>query len=152
MGKMINFRASNNPCMFQFFKLLVHQTDKNEFYVDGTLVKGENLGVVIDFRNVEHTYEIFKLLGNYWGDWNSTPASKEMYSVVRRWEEKYEAEIIDISYDCIDFRLGKELSDEEIEILFEEIAELNAEANGNGEFEVFRTSIKEKSEFWIWWD
>ena len=38
MGKMINFRPSNHPCMFQIFKRFVHQTEKNEFYVDGTYV------------------------------------------------------------------------------------------------------------------
>lgn len=151
MGKMINFRASNNPYMFQIFKLLVHQTDKNEFYVDGTYVR-ENPGVMVDFQNINHTYEIFKLIGDYWGGWNSTPTSEEMYDVAKSWEEKYKAEIINFEYDTIDFRLGRELSDEEIEILFEEITGLNADANGIGEFEVFRTSIKEKSEFWIWWD
>lgn len=151
MSKIINFRASNNPYMFQIFKLLVHQTDKNEFYVDGTHVK-ENPGVMVDFQNIDHTYEIFKLFGSYWGEWNCTPSSDEMYNVAKRWEEKYKAEIIDISYDSIDFRLGRKLTDEEIELLFDEIRGINAEANCRGGFENLRNIIKEKAEFWIWWD
>jgi len=151
MGKMINFRASNNPYMFQIFKRFVHQTEKNEFYVDGTFVE-ENPGVIVDFQNVEHTYEIFQLLGNYWGGWNATPTSEEMYNIAKRWEGEYGAEIIDIGYDSIDFRISRELSDPEIDVLFDEIRGINAEANCKGGFEKLRTVIKENKEFYIWWD
>ena len=151
MGKKINFKASNDMRMFQFFKLLVHQTEKNEFFVDGTYVE-ENPGVVVDFCNIEHTYEIFKLLGNYWGGWNTTPKSAEIYNVAKRWEEEYRAEIIDIGYDSIDFMLGKKLSDREIDKLFDDIRGLSAEANCTDGFEELRTVIKEKAEFYIWWD
>lgn len=57
MGKIINWNASDNPYMFQIFKTFVHQTEKNEFYVDGTCVCG-NPGVMVDFRNISHSYEI----------------------------------------------------------------------------------------------
>lgn len=151
MGKIINVRASNNPLMFQVFKCYVHQTEKNEFFVDGSLV-GENPGVIVDFRNIEHTYEIFELLGNYWGGWNETPRSNEMYNVTKQWEQDFEAEIIDIGYDSIDFKLGRSLSDKEIDVLFAEIRQLNAEANCNGGFEELRELIKQEARFSIWWD
>lgn len=152
MGKRINFRASNDPYMFQFFKRFVHHQGKGEeYYVDGSYVN-ENVGVVIDFLNIEHTYEIFKVLENYWGGWNATPSSQEMYEVAKKWEETYSSEIIDIGYDTIDFSLGRELSDEEIDKLFDEIRELNAEANCRGGFETLRTIIKKEQMFCIWWD
>lgn len=151
MGKKINFRASNDPYMFQVFKRFVHQTEKNEFYVDGICIE-ENPGVIVDFQNIEHTYEIFHLFGNYWGGWNETPTSEEMYNVAKRWEEEYEAEIIDIGNDSIDFRIGKELSENEIDVLFDVIRGLNADANCRGGLEKLRTIIKENKEFGIWWD
>ena len=151
IGKKINFRASNNPCMFQVFKLFVHQTEKNEFYVDGTFVE-DNPGVMVDFRNMEHTYELFQLFGNYWGGWNATPTSNEMCNMAKHWEEEYDAEIIGIGYDNIDFRIGRDLLDEEIDVLFDEIREINADANCRGGFEKLRTLIKENKEFYIWWD
>lgn len=150
MGKKINFRA-NDLYMFRLFKQIVHQTEKNEFYVDGTCVE-ENPGVIVDFRNIEHTYEIFKLLGSSWGGWNATPTSQKMYQVSKIWEEKFAAEIIDIGNDSIDFRLGRKLSDKETDVLFDEIKELNAEANCTGGFVEMRTVIKEKQKFCIWWD
>ena len=151
MGKKINFRASNDPYMFQVFKRFVHQTEKNEFYVDGICIE-ENPGVIVDFQNIDHTYEIFHLFGNYWGGWNETPTSEEMYNVAKRWEEEYEAEIIDIGNDSIDFRIGRELSENEIDVLFDEIRGLNADANCRGGLEKLRTIIKENKEFGIWWD
>ena len=151
MGKIINWNASDNPYMFQIFKTFVHQTEKNEFYVDGTWIQ-ENPGVMVDFRNISHSYEIFEIFGNYWGSWNSTPTYKEMYHVAKAWEEKYGAEIVEIGYDYVNFKLGKELSEEEIDILFEEIKELNAEANCRGGFENLRNIIKESNKFGVWWD
>ena len=151
MGKKINFRASNDPYMFQVFKRFVHQTEKNEFYVDGICIE-ENPGVIVDFQNIEHTYEIFHLFGNYWGGWNETPTFEEMYNITKRWEEEYEAEIIDIGNDSIDFRIGRELSENEIDVLFDEIRGLNADANCRGRLEKLRTIIKENKEFGIWWD
>ena len=151
MGKKINFRASNDPYMFQVFKRFVHQTEKNEFYVDGICIE-ENPGVIVDFQNIEHTYEIFHLFGNYWGGWNETPTFEEMYNITKRWEEEYEAEIIDIGNDSIDFRIGRELSENEIDVLFDEIRGLNADANCRGGLEKLRTIIKENKEFGIWWD
>lgn len=52
MGKKINIEASDEPCMFQFFKKYIHQTDKNEFYCDNRVVdiSNPNPGVVVDFK------------------------------------------------------------------------------------------------------
>ena len=57
MGKKIKLEASDDPCMFQFFKQFVHQTEKNEFYCDGGYVRMDSPGVKVDFRSVDHTYE-----------------------------------------------------------------------------------------------
>ena len=98
MGKIINVQAGNDLDMFQIFKSFVHQTEKNEFFVNGTPVI-ENPGVAVDFRNIEHAYEIFHILGSHWGGWNETPRFDEMYHVAKHWEEDFLAEIIDIGKD-----------------------------------------------------
>lgn len=107
MGKKINVAASDDPCMFQFFKQFIHQTDKNEFYCNGEYAYPDNPGVEVDFRNIDHTCEVFALLGNYWGGWNSTPTADEMYNIAKRWENRFGAEIIGLSYDSIDLDLNE---------------------------------------------
>ncbi|MBQ8118519.1 MAG: DUF4253 domain-containing protein [Lachnospiraceae bacterium] len=151
MGKTMNFRASNNIRMFEFFKTYVHQTEHNEHYVDGSYVL-ENPGVIVDFQNIEHTYEIFKLLSCHWGGWNDTPTADEMYHIAKHWEEAYAAEIKDIGGDCIDFRVNRTLSEDEIDTLLGEIRNTNAEANCDGGYEQLKQMIREKNEFSIWWD
>lgn len=151
MGKIINVRASNDPDMFQMFKSFVHQTEDNNFFVDGNQVL-DNPGVTVDFRNIEHAYEIFIFLGNYWGGWNATPTFEEMYNVAKHWEEDFKAEIVDIGYDSIGFKLGKLLADKEIDMLFSEMEDLNAEPTCRGGFAELRNKIKKELEFSIWWD
>ena len=101
MGKKINIEASDEPCMFQFFKKYIHQTDNNEFYCDNRVVdiSNPNPGVVVDFKNIDHTYEVFAVLGNYWGGWNSTPTAAEMYNRAKEWEERFGTEIVGLSYN-----------------------------------------------------
>lgn len=152
MGKKINVDASDDPCMFQFFKQFIHQTDKNEFYCNGEYAYPDNPGVEVDFRNIDHTCEVFALLGNYWGGWKSTPTADEMYNIAKRWENRFGAEIIGLSYDSIDFRFERELSDMEIDSLINECKKIYAEAACNGGYEEMRKIIKEKSELHIWWD
>ena len=153
MGKKINFQACDDISMFQVFKQYVHQNERNEFYVDGTPALLEDQpGVIVDFRNIEYSYEIFDLLGNYWGGWNSTPSSKEMSNVTKHWEEKYDVEIFEISKDSIGFHINRELSDVEIDSLVGDIKSIYAEPNYIDGFDAMRKSIKEKKEFSIWWD
>ena len=152
MGKKIRVNASNEPAMFQFFKQYVHQTDKNEFYCDGEYAYPDNPGVEVDFQNIQHTYELFLLLGNYWGGWNSTPTSNEMYNVAKEWESRFAAEIIEMSYDSVGFRFGRVLSDAETDDLINECKNLYANANRGGGYEEMKKIIKEKSELHILWD
>ena len=152
MSKKINFRASDDILLFQFMKSFVHQTDSNEFYYDGTCVD-MNPGVMVDF-SLEHSYEIFNdnIIGRYWGGWNACPTGAEMYVVARRWEEKFAAEIVDIGHDSLDFILNQKLDDEEIDLLIEEIKNINAELNYDGEFEEFKKHINIDLRFSLWWD
>ena len=70
MGKKINFQVCDDIRMFQVFKEYARVNENNEFYVDGNSVFGiEERGVMVDFQNIEHTYEIFELLGSHWGGW-----------------------------------------------------------------------------------
>lgn len=136
MGKIINVQAGNDLDMFQIFKSFVHQTEKNEFFVDGASVI-ENPDVAVDFRNIEHAYEIFHILGSHWGGWNETLRFDEMNHVAKHWEEDFQAEIIGIGHDSIGFKLGRNLKDREIDELLSEIKDLNAEPACRG-------GIKEK--------
>lgn len=144
--------ASDDSCMFQLFKQVVHQTERNEFYCDGELVLLGNPGVEVDFRNVDHTYEVFALLGNYWGGWNLTPTAGEMYDIARKWEYRFDAEIIGLSHDSIDIRFERRLSDIEIDELINECRNLHADVTCSDGYEGMKKQIKEKSELHIWWD
>lgn len=153
MGKKINFQVCDDISMFQVFKEYVRVNEDNEFFVDGNFVTGiEESGVMVDFQNFNHAYEIFNLLGSRWGGWEQTPTAQSMYCIAKKWEEAYKAEIIDISKDSIEFHLDKELSDKEIDELFEEIRGLHAESNYDGGFEKLREIIKQEARFSIWWD
>lgn len=152
MGKKIGFHVCDDIRMFQVFREYV-RINNNQFYVDGNSVSGiEDRGVKVDFQNFEHTYEIFELLGTHWGGWEQTPTAQSMYSIAQMWEQVYKAEIVDISKDSIEFHLDKELSDKEIDELFEEIIGLHAESNCDGGFEKMREIIKQEARFSIWWD
>lgn len=130
----------------------MHQTEKNEFYCDGERVRFSNPGVEVDFLSVDHTYEVFALLGYYWGGWNSTPTADEMYDIAKKWEDRFCAEIIGLSYNSIDFRFNRKLSDTEIEVLINECKNIYADAACSGGYEEMRKIIKEKLELHIWWD
>ena len=151
MGKKIRFTVGDDISMFQVFKRYVHQTEKNEFYYDGT-VANQFCEIPIDFRNLEHTYDVFRILGGYWGNWNECPTSATMYSVAKDWEESFGAEITAISHDSIDFKISRKLVEKEMECLIQKIKELHAEANYTGGFEKMKKCIREKAEFSIWWD
>ena len=98
MGKKINFQACDNIRMFQVFKEYVRVNENNEFFADGNIVSGvEERGVMVDFQNFNHAYEIFNLLGSHWGGWEQTPTAQTMYYIAKKWEEVYKAEIIDKS-------------------------------------------------------
>ena len=75
-----------------------------------------------------------------------------MYDIAKSWEERFGAEIIDISHDTIDFRLTREISEEEIDLLIQECRNHYADAYCTGGYEELRKIIKDKSEFYIWWD
>ena len=152
MGKIIRMNASDELAMFQFFKQFVHQTENNDYFCDGKSVKYSNPGVKVDFQNIQHTYELFSLLGNYWGGWNSTPTSNEMYAVAKEWENRFGAEIIELSYESLGFRFDRGLSDSEIEGLINECKGLYADANCRGGYEEMKKIIKDKSELYLWWD
>ena len=93
MGKKINFQVCDDICMFQVFKEYVRVNEDNEFFVDGNFVTGiEERGVIVDFQNFNHTYEIFNLLGPHWGGWEQTPTAQSMYCIAKKWEEAYKAE------------------------------------------------------------
>ena len=148
----INMNVINDPAMFQFFKKYMHQTEKNELYCDGKSVTYGNSGVKVEFKNIQRTYELFLLLGNYWGEWNSTPTSNEMYYVAKEWESRFAAEIVEISYDSVGFRFGRVLSDIEIDDLINECKNLNADANCSGGYEKMKKIMKDNAELYIWWD
>lgn len=152
MGEKINVDSSDDACMFQFFKQFVHQTDKNEFYCDGKYSNIEKQGIEVDFQNIEYAYEVFTLLGNYWGGWNLTPTAGEMYDIAKNWEDRFGAEIIGLSYDSIEFQLTRKLSDNEIDNLIDECRSIYADAACSGGYEEMKKIIKDKSKLHIWWD
>ena len=96
-----------------------------------------------------HTYEIFNMLGQWWGDWNSCPDCVTMGHKAREWQEKYGAELNVISHDTLIFHCQC-LSESEAESLWNEICRIapnsqHLKANGIN-------TILKHCEFALWWD
>lgn len=79
--KNIDF-AADSISMFQFFKTWVHKTKDGNF-CDGTPVKEPFMCESIRF-DIKHTYQIFDLLGNYWGGWNDCPTHSQMRDFAKK--------------------------------------------------------------------
>ena len=100
--------------------------------------------------DLQYAYEVLGLLDCLWGA-DSRPAIKTIQENAKAWWEKFDAELIRISHDALTFKCRK-LTDGEIDMLFNEIQELNAESNWRGGFNKLREIIKKKKIFSIWWD
>lgn len=101
--------------------------------------------------DIQHAYEVLELLDCcLWGA-DSRPAIKTIQGKAKAWSEKYDAELIRISHDALTFKCRK-LTDEEVDLLFNEIRELGAESNWRGGFERLRDIIKKEQLFSVWWD
>lgn len=109
-----------------------------------------NVEVLSANFDVEHSYEIIGLFKWYWGGWNSTPNADVMQIVAKKWYEKYDAELIRISHDMLSFECRK-LSENEAQILLQEIKNLSAEIIDccAGEW---LDHLMEKQSFTLWWD
>ena len=118
-------------------------------YKDIVLSK-TNVEVLSANFDVEHSYEIIGLFEWYWGGWNSTPNADVMQIVAKKWYEKYDAELIRISHDMLSFECRK-LSENEAQILLQEIKNLSAEIIDccAGEW---LDHLMEKQSFTLWWD
>ena len=109
-----------------------------------------NVEVLSANFDVEHSYEIIGLFKWYWGGRNSTPNADVMQIVAKKWYEKYDAELIRISHDMLSFECRK-LSENEAQILLQEIKNLSAEIIDccAGEW---LDHLMEKQSFTLWWD
>ena len=117
---------------------------------DMYLITQTNVEVLSANFDVEHSYEIIGLFKWYWGGWNSTPNADVMQIVAKKWYEKYDAELIRISHDMLSFECRK-LSENEAQILLQEIKNLSAEIIDccAGEW---LDHLMEKQSFTLWWD
>lgn len=136
----------DSPYMWMFKAEHLEKMQMDAIYKD-TNTNHEIIKVEFD---LQYAYEVLGLLDCLWGA-DSRPAIKTIQENAKAWWEKFDAELIRISHDALTFKC-RELIDGEIDMLFNEIQELNAESNWRGGFDKLREIIKEKKIFSIWWD
>ncbi len=99
--------------------------------------------------HVQHIHEIFEMMGQWWGDWNDCPDYKTMGNKAQEWQEKYGAELMEISHDKLIFQC-RCLSEDEADALWKDICQIapnSQDIKENG-----KKKILESSEFALWWD
>lgn len=99
---------------------------------------------------IEHTYQAFDFLDEYWGDFNACPDCRTMKEKAREWHDRYGAELVRISHDSLTFQCRK-LSVEEAEEIIAEASGLHAEIIDCKPDKLVEHMTRE-STFTLWWD
>ena len=135
--------------MFMFKREMVKRGRYREYVCDGVPVRRMlDESIPVQFH-VQYTYEIFEMMGQWWGDWNDCPNYKEMGAKAQEWQEKFDAELKEISHDTLIFRC-RSLSEDEADTLWKDICQIapnSQDIKGNG-----KKKILEQGEFVLWWD
>ncbi|MGN1457907.1 MAG: DUF4253 domain-containing protein [Acutalibacteraceae bacterium] len=100
----------------------------------------------------EHSCEIFRMIGNYWGGWNDCPDNITMYNKASEWEKKYKAQIVEISHDSVVFKIDKNVSEELRTNLLEEVKTFAPNSMDIAEERIIRKRLFEENTVTLWWD
>ncbi len=150
--KNINF-AADSIQMYQFFKSHIKKQEDGTLYCDGSYIMEQMPCESVNF-DIQHTYEIFDFIGNYWGGWNGCPEHDKMREIAKRWDENYSLEICELRYDTIVFACKRKLETSEIEQIAMGVVEISHDGfdHYDDELAYIKESIEENNNFTIWWD
>ena len=134
-----------------FMNQYIHKRMDGEYYCDGTRAAESEFSIDVD-SDINYGYEVFKLLDDDWGGWNSTPSASKMYGVAKSWEEKYGLSLMKISHDTLTFCANRKLEEDEISQLSEELISIHAlPCEGNDTISI-ANSINNNKRITLWWD
>lgn len=138
--------------MLEFKKNFIRK-DGDKYECDGQVIRTvEDESIPVRFSNMEHTYELFSLLGNLWGNWNDCPDWKVMKHKTKNWYETYGAELVKMSHDTLVFQCNRKLMENEVENLLEDISNFAPNSLDIAKYEIIKKRLAEDSKFVLWWD
>ena len=118
------------------------------YVFDRKMLIGEEETLDVHF-DLEYTYQVFELLGRYWGTGDS-PDSKELLKIAKQWYDRYDAELIALAHNSLTFCCCK-LLDDEARTIIEDAKKLNAEIIDCDQESLIEYLVRE-SKFTLWWD
>lgn len=137
--------------LFQFMSLFVTKDSSGEYVYNDEITEISISYVPVKF-NINHSYEVFDFIRNYWGGWNECPNSGKMKSIAEKWEKLYSVEIESLCYDGLSFCCRKKLNKSDADSLISEIVEIAPDSIGNNGKETLEKQILENRKFSLWWD
>lgn len=142
-----------NDVLLYDFKTQYVKCENGEYFYDGNMVINHNETYHPVRMNIERSYDVFDILQDFWGGWNEVPSAMAMRAIARHWEEKYDFELISVSHDQLGFQCKRVLTEQEIELLLNEIISVapNTVDIYKGKENV-KKSFTEKGSIVLWWD
>lgn len=111
--------------------------------------KNEYESIPVRFE-VEHTYQAFDLLDQYWGSFNACPDCRTMKDAAKEWHERYGAELTRIAHNSLTFQCGS-LSEKEAEEIIAQASRLHGEII-DCRPENLVSYLTKECRFTLWWD
>lgn len=70
----------------------------------------------------------------------------------KEWYEQYDAELIQIAHDTLKFQCRRNLNEEEIMALLEDIEDFAPNSLDVADYDVIKTQLMREGIFVLWWD
>lgn len=138
--------------MLEFKKNFIRK-DGDKYECDGQVIRTvQDESIPVRFKNMEHTYELFSLMGNLWGNWNDCPDWKVMKQKAKNWYENYGAELVKIAHDTLVFQCNRKLTVDEVENLIMDISSFAPNSLDIAKHETIKKKLAEDGIFILWWD
>ena len=137
--------------MFQLKKDFIKK-EGNEYVCDGQYTQSAEDEIIPVKFLVDNTYNIFSIFGPLWGDWNQCPSWNVMERKAKEWYEQYDAELIQIAHDTLKFQCRRNLNEEEIMALLEDIEDFAPHSLDVADYDVIKTQLMREGIFVLWWD
>ena len=162
--KMVRF-VIDNACQYSYFRSSVctmtngmhfcthfsHLKELQESGMETDLFRDDNTEIEL-FYEAEGASKLLQDMDCWWGGWNECPSAKLMAEKVRKWEERYGAELQLIAHDFLSFRCREKPGEKEAELLLKELNDMGSNALDLGDYSELKDKLIEEGIFEIWWD
>jgi Domain of unknown function (DUF4253) len=109
--------------------------------------------VMIGFVPTTQSWQIPAYLR--FGSYNACPSPAEHVSVLRRWEQQYDAEVVGVTHDVIELRVGRPPTDRDraLALAYEQYAYCpDIVDQGVETLDALAATLLSGSVWWFWWD